>query len=145
MQKQRVVSGLCGAAGLWCTIVLISLSGCGSKAEGKADRQRVNASGKAEFDGKAIPAGMIMFTHLESGTVATCPISNGYFSNPRGEGPLIGKNAVTVVGKDKEDGKPLWGGVWSREVDVPSSKFEQDFKITADQVKPYVDKGLVEE
>lgn len=145
MPAGQKVQGLRGGACLLGGVLLLSLCGCGSSGEGATKRDRASASGKVEFDGKPIPAGAVVFTHIESGTVVSCPITNGSYANERDAAPVIGKSAVSVVGMDKVDGKNLWNGIWSKQVEVKAPKFAEDFSVQADQVKPFVDKGSDEE
>jgi hypothetical protein len=116
--------------------VLAGASGCGETGAGAVKRPRAAASGKVEFDGKPIPAGSVVFLHLDSGIYSTCPISNGSYKSVRGDGPIAGKNVVSVIGLEAADGKPLWGGAWSREVEVQGATFHEDFKVKPDDVKP---------
>ena len=114
---------------------VVAVSGCGG-SDGKPTKPRASASGKAIFDGKPIPAGHVAFHHKETGTVATCPISEGEYESVSGEGPLIGPNAVTVSALDKVDGQPLFGGGKPMDVKVEASGYTGDVTLTADDVKP---------
>ena len=114
------------------TLTLLATTGCGGGAsDGK---ERASASGKAVFDGKPIPAGHVVFTHVASGTVSMCPISEGEYSSVSGEGPLLGPNTVTVTALDKPDGQPLFGGSKSSEVDVTSAGYKGDITLAAEDV-----------
>jgi hypothetical protein len=120
--------------------MLAGVSGCSSDpAEGGKDNPRASASGSVTFNGQPIPAGSVTFTHLDSGTYSTCPIDDGTYENESGDGPLIGKNVVTVVGLEAAGGKPQWSGAWSKEVDIAGDTFEQNFEVQSDEVKPYKD------
>lgn len=122
------------------------LGGCGgATGEGATDHPRASASGTVTFDGKPVPAGSVQFTHLDTGIYSNCPIDEGTYENESGQGPVIGKNTVTITGLDGENGKQLWSGAWSREVDVTGEAFEQNFEVKADEVQPYKDIGMDEE
>lgn len=136
MWEQRMPQGMRCAVNLWCGSMLLMLSGCGGTGEGSVKRTRANASGKAEFDGKAIPFGAVVFIHLESGTTVSCPISNGRYANERNAGPLVGDNSVSVIGQEQLDGKQLWSGAWSKSVKVDGSKFQEDFNVLTGELKP---------
>lgn len=138
MVELRVAKGRC-AAGL-CGVMLLVLGGCGSSGEGSVERARASASGKAEFDGKPIPTGAVVFIHLESGTTVSCPISNGRYANERNAAPLVGDNSVSLIGLDQVDGKQLWNGTWSKPVKVQGSKFQEDFNVLTSELKPVVSK-----
>jgi len=114
------------------SITLLAAVGCGGGASDA--KERGSASGKAVFDGKPIPAGYVVFTHKESGTMAMCPISEGEYSSVRGEGPLLGANTVTVSALDGPDGQPLFGAGKSIEVDVTSAGYTGDITLAAEDV-----------
>ncbi len=116
------------------SFLLLTLAGCGGG--GSDGKPRASASGKAMFDGKPIPAGFVVFTHKDSGTVASCPISEGEYSSVSGEGPLIGANTVTISALDKVDGQPLFGGGKTIEVNVEASGYTGDVTVAADEVLP---------
>jgi hypothetical protein len=127
-----------------CCVLLVAalcvpvISGCsGSSAEGNVEQNRASASGKATFKGAPIPAGSVVFLHVDSGTYSNCPISDGSYESESGDGPVHGKNTVNIVGLEGENGKPLWSGVWSHEVTVEGDDFSQDFDVKAEEVKPY--------
>lgn len=122
---------------LLCVALVCSLSGCGGGGKDAKKTPTVNASGKVEFDGKPIPAGTVTFIHATSGNMATCTISNGSYSSPRGEGPNPGDNAVTIMGKEKADGNQMWAKAWTKQVKVGDKEFKEDFSIKADEVKPF--------
>lgn len=114
-------------------LVALAVSGCGGGGgpEGKA---RASASGKVVFDGKPIPAGHVLFTHTDSGTMAICPISDGEYSSVSGEGPLVGANTVSVSALDKPDGQPLFGAGKAMQVTVEASGYTGDITLAADDV-----------
>jgi hypothetical protein len=119
--------------------LLATFSGCGQEpAEGGKDHPRASASGKVTFDGQPIPSGSVTFMHAESGTYANCPIEDGEYESESGDGPIIGKNTVTVVGVDGPNGTQLWGGAWSQQVDITGDTFEQSFDVKKSETKPYV-------
>lgn len=119
--------------------LLAALSGCSSDpGEGSQERARTSASGTAMFDGKPIPSGSVTFLHTESGTYANCPIHDGKYASVSGEGPVIGSNLTSVVGLQEPHGTPLWGGVWSQQVEITSDSFKQNFDIKPADTKPYV-------
>jgi len=113
---------------------LTALNGCGGGQGAKSGRPRVNASGKAIFDGKPIPFGDVLFTHIESGNTSSCTITNGSYQSPKGMGPVIGENNVAVYGFEKEDGKALWSGTWSKPITIGPKGFKEDFSIAATEV-----------
>lgn len=115
--------------------ILIGTSGCGAAPAGGNARPQATASGKVTFDGQPVPSGSIAFRHEESGNTAECMISDGAYESESGAGPLIGKNTVSIVGLDGPGGKPLWGGAWSREVDVQGDTFTQDFDVKKSETK----------
>lgn len=134
----KVRSFFQGAAFVICLSLIASLPGCGGGADKKgAPKPRVNVSGKVEFDGKPVPAGTVTFINATTGDIATCKISDGSYSNARGEGPNSGDCAVTIVGMDKADGTPLWGGAWTKQVKVGEKDFKEDFSIKSSDVKPF--------
>jgi hypothetical protein len=116
---------------------LAAMNGCGETGAGAVKRPRAAASGKVEFDGTPIPAGSVVFLHVDSGIYSTCPISNGFYKSPRGDGPIEGKNVVSVIGLESEDGAPLWAGAWNREVEVQGSRFHEDIEVKSEEVKPH--------
>lgn len=118
---------------------LAALSGCGGDPpEGGKELPRSSASGKVTFDGQPIPAGSVTFMHADSGTYANYPFEDGEYESTSGDGPVIGKNTVIVVGMDQPNGTPMWGGTWSREVEITGDAFEQDFDVKKSETKPYV-------
>ena len=135
---QSIFSGVVGRRVITATalyLAVFAVSGCGG-SDGKPSKPRATASGKATFDGKPIPAGFVTFIHKESGTSASCPISEGEYESVSGEGPLIGDNAVTVSALDKVDGQPLFGGGKPMDVKVEASGYTGDVTLTAEDVKP---------
>jgi hypothetical protein len=121
-------------------LMLVGFSGCGGGGGGKkegASKPRVSASGKVEFDGNPIPAGTVSFMNLQTGNIAVCPIYNGSYSSKRGEGPNPGENTVNIVGRESEDGDPMWAGAWTKKVTVDESGYKGDFSISSDQVRPF--------
>jgi hypothetical protein len=115
--------------------MLVATAGCGGGG-GADGKPRASASGKAMFDGKPIPAGFVVFTHNESGTMASCPISEGEYASVSGQGPLIGANTISVSALDKVDGQPLFGGGKTMEVNVETSGYTGDVTLAADDVMP---------
>jgi len=135
---KSIFSGVAGGRAIAAAAVLFAVfvvSGCGA-SDGKPSKPRASASGKAIFDGKPIPAGYVTFIHKESGTAATCPITEGEYESLSGEGPLIGDNSVTVSALDKVDGQPLFGGGKPMDAKVEASGYTGDITLAADDVKP---------
>jgi hypothetical protein len=112
---------------------LTALSGCGG-GDVKGGRPRVDASGTATFDGKPIPYGGVLFTHVESGNTSQCMVIDGKYASESGAGPLQGENVVSVAGLEKEDGKPLWSGNWSTTLNVGTEDITQTFNVPANEV-----------
>jgi hypothetical protein len=122
---------------------LTGLGGCGGGGKEKgASLPRVKASGKVEFDGNPVPAGTVSFLNSQTGNISVCKISHGRYSSSSGEGPNPGENTVTIVGKESDDGTPLWAGAWSKKVQVEQSGFQEDFSISSSEVKPFDPKSI---
>ena len=125
---------------LLCTSLMFGLLafsaiiGCGDSTP--PGPERATASGKVEFDGKPVPAGSVSFIHKESGNMSSCMITNGVYTSEVNEGPVLGENTLSVSGYAVIDGKPLWGGVYSKMVTVAKDGFNEDFSITPAEVKP---------
>jgi len=109
--------------------------GCGGESV-PAGRERMSASGKVTFEGNPVPAGGVLFMHKESGNNGYCTIVNGAYTEEDGQGPVVGENTVTVTGLDMVDGKPLWGGSYSKDVTITKDGFKEDFAIVAADVQP---------
>lgn len=117
----------------------LGLSGCGGAAgDGKAS-PRVNASGKAEVDGKPIPAGTVTFLHIETGNMAVCPINGGRYASESGQGPNPGINSVIIDARETADGNPMWAKNWTEQnVQVADgADFTKDFNVTGSEMKPF--------
>lgn len=143
---RRTWSVHCG--GVLLTAALVAgLSGCtgGGAGELAGNHQRASASGSVKFKGQPIPAGTVVFTNLETGIQSVCPIDDGSYENESGDGPVQGKNTVNIAGLEAEGGKPQWGGVWSKDVQIDGDTFTQDFDILESEVQPYKDLGGAEE
>ncbi|MCA9012716.1 MAG: hypothetical protein KDB01_23350 [Planctomycetaceae bacterium] len=114
---------------------IFAIMGCGGESV-RPGRERVRASGKVSFDGTAVPAGGVSFQHKQSGNLGYCPIVDGVYQEEDGQGPVIGENTLTVTGLDMVDGKPLWGGVYSKDVTITQDGFQEDFAISSSDVQP---------
>ena len=144
------MSARCGrwhCAAIWLgTSILMAATGCGGDpGEGAKENPRASAYGSVKFDGNPIPSGSVVFTHPETGNQSVCPIEDGTYENESGDGPVIGKNMVNIIGMDGPDGKSLWSGTWSREVTIEGDSFEEEFEVKQDEVKPYKVTGMDEE
>ncbi len=115
--------------------VFSSILGCGGESV-PAGRERVSASGKVTFDGKPVPAGGVSFMHKESGNSGYCTIVDGTYTEEADQGPVVGENTMTVTGLEMVDGKPLWGGNYSKDVTITKDGFKQDFAIVSSDVQP---------
>ena len=82
------------------------------------------------------------FLHKASGNTGYCPITNGEYEEEDGQGPVVGENTMTVVGLEMVDGKPLWGGNYSKEVVIGKDGFKEDMTIMAADVQP-ADKNYI--
>lgn len=114
---------------------IIGVAGCGGEGQLPA-KNRVKASGKATFDGKPIPAGGIQFSHTASGDMGMCEIEDGLYNVIDNQGPVVGENTMTLVGLDAVDGKPLWGGSYSKVVVIGEDGFTEDLAVSASEVQP---------
>ena len=116
-------------------VTMIAMIGCGGETV-RPGRERLRASGKVSFDGTPVPAGGVSFQHKQSGNLGYCPIIDGVYQEEEGQGPVIGENTLTVTGLDMVDGKPLWGGIYSKDVTIGPDGFQEDFAITSSDVQP---------
>lgn len=127
LSRRAVVAS---AGSLFVAAILV---GCGGDAPPPVTRYE--AAGKVTFEGQPVPSGTVTFVHKETKTLAACPIENGSYASKSGEGPAAGPSTINITGYDAPNGKPLWGGAWSTDVDVPKSKYEKDFTIAKTEVK----------
>jgi len=126
-----------------CLGLAAGLSGCGGGVE-PPETERVNASGKVEFDGKPVPAGTVSFLHESTGHNAICTISDGTYESTSGKGPNPGKNVVMITAQESAEGNPMWGQPWKKRVEVGDADFAEDFTIPADQVRPFDPKNAIQ-
>lgn len=90
-------------SGTFPTLVLLVLfltGGCG----GSGGPARYGISGTVTYQGKPIPAGMIVFepdsSQGNSGPAATCLIKDGKYQNQSGRGMIAGPHIVRIDGFD---------------------------------------------
>ncbi|QDU63798.1 hypothetical protein Pan216_46790 [Planctomycetes bacterium Pan216] len=101
-----------------CFLGLTLLTGCGGKSAGPP---RYDVSGAVTFDGKPVPAGVLMFrpdaSKGNSGPATTIRIVDGAFDTQvAGMGVVPGEHKVTITGYDGmtdtanelPDGRPLF-------------------------------------
>jgi hypothetical protein len=125
-----------------CSVLLLTFAafsailGCGGGADVPPGRERVSASGKVTFDGNPVPAGGVSFMHKESGNTGYCTIVNGAYTEEDGQGPVVGENTMSVTGLEMVDGKPLWGGNFSKDVVIGADGFKEDMAILSADVQP---------
>lgn len=81
---------------LWLVALAVGLSGLSGCS---ADRgpQRVEVSGKVQFDGQPLSTGTITFIPEGQGTAASGQIANGEFHLPKDQGPSPGKCRVEIL------------------------------------------------
>jgi hypothetical protein len=130
----RVFDLQCMVLPILCMVTFV-IMGCGGEAV-RPGRERVRASGKVSFDGTPVPAGGVSFQHKQSGNSGYCPIVDGVYQEEDGQGPVVGENTLTVTGLDMVDGKPLWGGIYSKDVTIGQDGFQEDFAISSSDVQP---------
>jgi hypothetical protein len=121
------------AIAVYGAFLLTGAWGCGGGEEGP---ERYEAWGAVTFDGQPVPSGVVTFQHADSQLIAVCPIEDGSYQSPSGEGPLAGNNIVRIAGYDAPDGNLLWGSEWTTKVEVPKEGLEKDFAIKKGEVRP---------
>lgn len=131
----------CAAACLWLAWTC-GLSGCGGGSVDAPKTPRVGASGKVTFDGQPVPAGTVTYLHTETGHMAVCLIDGGEYASESGQGPNPGQNTVTIVGLESDEGNPLWGGAWMKQVNVGDGDVTENFEIAKSDVKPFDPKSV---
>lgn len=131
-------------AALVCASLALVLSGCGGDAVDTNAKNRINATGKVELDGKPIPAGTVTFLQIETGNMAVCPIDDGTYASESGSGPNPGINTVIIDARETEDGDPMWASNWTKQnVQIADgADFAEDFKITGSEMKPFDPKSV---
>lgn len=132
------------AAAVLCTALALTLSGCGGDAGNAKASPRVNAAGKAEVDGKPIPAGTVTFLHIETGNMAVCTIEDGAYASESDQGPNPGINTVTIDARETQDGNPMWATSYSEQnIQVADgADFTKDFNVTGSNMKPFDPKSV---
>lgn len=124
----------------WGLLVCVTLFyGCGG-TDGPA---RYDVSGSVTFDGKPVPAGVILFTpdgaKNNRGPTGFAKIKDGkYDTRDEGRGTIGGPHIVAVSGFDGHplpqaelpDGKPLFSD-YTLEVDLPQAVVTQDVAVPA--------------
>lgn len=96
-----------GVIGIVC---VLSTFGCGGRNDGPS---RYRVSGAVTFDGKPIPAGVIVFSpdlaKKNDGPQGMAEIRDGKFDTSwgTGKGVVGGPMLITVGGTETPDGKPL--------------------------------------
>jgi hypothetical protein len=121
---------------------MCSSSGCGGASVDAPKTPRVGASGTVTFDGQPVPAGTVTYLHPATGHLAVCLIDDGEYVSESGQGPNPGQNTVTIVGMESAEGDPLWGGAWTKQVDVGDGDVTEDFEIAKSAVKPFDPKSV---
>lgn len=132
------------AAAMWIGVVLVVsgsialLTGCSGGASGP---QRYEVSGSAQFDGKPIPAGQIVFepdsTKGNSGPQGFAEIHDGkYDTRKEGRGTIGGPHRVRINGYDgisqdeMHPAKTLFPE-YQTTVDLPKENGTHDFNVPA--------------
>jgi len=132
-RKRRLPAGLVLGLTVW--------AGCG----GSAGPTRYDLSGTVTYQGKQVPAGMIVLTpdadQGNSGPGTSAPIESGRYQTPPGRGAVGGPHVATITGYDGvpfQDGlvknplgKPLFGPIEIK-VDLPKQATEHDFVVPDD-------------
>lgn len=96
--------GKASATVMLTAILLVALAGCG----GPRGPERVEVSGKVQFDRQPLASGTITFVPQTAGTAASGPIANGQFHLSREQGPSAGKCRVEILSY-QETGRKVAG------------------------------------
>ncbi len=115
-------------------LMLCATLGCG----GESLVPRYSLEGKASYNGKPIPRGMVVFSPDSSkgnnGPGAIAIIKDGQYSTEAGKGIVGGFHEVRISGYDGvpagdlADGKPLFNG-YVTTIDFPKKSGTHDFDV----------------
>src|SRR5262249_5206369 len=120
--RGRLALGVVGLA--WGLLAL----GCGGRSDGPP---RYRVSGAITFDGKPVPAGLVVISpdlsKKNDGPQGVAEIRNGRFDTRWGKGVVGGPRRITVGGSETPDGKPLCRYEFA--ADLPRQDSTRDIEV----------------